>query len=247
MKLWKKLLIVFTLFVLAMIVAGMVWSASSSYSAEPAVQAYLESSDRVLVVRDGWVSFQPTDQSPKVGFIFYPGGNVDHLAYAPPLHEIAAQGFLVVNVPMPFNLAVLAPEKALDVIEAYPGIETWVIGGHSLGGAMAARLVYTHPDEVQGLVLWAAYPADSDSLAASETPVLSLYGTMDGVASPRKIERRFELLPEETRYLALEGANHAQFGFYGAQNRDNPPEITRQEQQTLIVNATVDFLRSFEP
>jgi len=225
-------------------VVRMVWGSSP---AEAAVEPYLQSTEQVTVVEDEWISFQPAAQTPTVGFIFYPGANVDHLAYAPPLHQIAAQGFLVVDVSMPLDLAVLAPNKAQDVIEAYPEIQTWIIGGHSLGGAMAARFIDTHPGSSAGLVLWAAYPPDSNSLADTSLPVLSIYGTKDGVSSPGRIERRFDLLPEDTLYLVLEGANHAQFGFYGTQNRDQTAQISREEQQAQMIAATVDFLKSFEP
>ena len=55
-------------------------------------------------------------------------------------------------------------DRAQEVIAAYPEIQHWAVGGHSLGGAMAARFVYQHPGAIQGLALWAAYPASSDDL-----------------------------------------------------------------------------------
>lgn len=247
MKLRKVIIIGSVILLVAAVGGWFIRMSGASHAAEPAVQPYLQSTDFLTVREVEWLSFQPTGQTPTVGFIFYPGGNVDHRAYAPPLHEIAAQGFLVAGLSLPLDLAVLAPNQAEDVIEAHPEIETWVIGGHSLGGAMAARFVETHPGTAAGLVLWAAYPPDSNSLADSELPVLSIYGTRDGVASPRKIERRFDLLPEKTLYFVLEGGNHAQFGFYGPQNRDLSADISREEQQAQIIAATVDFLKSLEP
>ena len=65
---------------------------------------------------------------------------------------------------MPLNLAVLNPGAAQDVIDAYPAIESWVIGGHSLGGAMAAAFADDHPGIVDGLVLLAAFPASWNDL-----------------------------------------------------------------------------------
>jgi dienelactone hydrolase len=247
MKLWKRILIIFGIFLVTLLGAGMLWSARLGRDAEPIVEDYLESSTQVTVIQDRWISFMPNGQSPSVGFIFYPGGNVDHRAYAPPLYDIATQGFLVIDVSMPFDLAVLDPDKAQDVIETFPEISTWVIGGHSLGGAMAARFVRTYPDQVDGLVLWAAYPAESDSLSGADVSVISITGTQDGLAHPGKIERFASLLPGNTIWFPIEGGNHAQFGFYGPQNRDRPAQISREEQQTQIVTATVDFLRSLDP
>ena len=140
----------------------------------------------------------------------------------------------------------LAPNKAQKVLDAYPEIETWVIGGHSLGGAMSARFVYENPGLIEGLVFWAAYPADSNSLVDVDIPILSLYGTKDGVATYSKIERRFELLSEDTIYTPIEGGNHAQFGYYGPQNRDLEASISREEQQDQIVQMMVEFLEQFD-
>jgi pimeloyl-ACP methyl ester carboxylesterase len=180
-----------------------------------------------------------------VGFVFLPGGNVDYQAYAPTLFEIAALGFLVVDVPMPLDLAVLGYGKAADVITAHPEIEHWAIGGHSLGGAMAARFVFENPTAVEGLVLWAAYPAESNALSTSSVQVISISATLDGLATPDKIAASIPLLPADTTFVAIEGGNHAQFGFYGEQKGDNPAEISQEEQQAQIVEATAGFLAQF--
>jgi DNA-directed RNA polymerase omega subunit len=50
------------------------------------------------------------------------------------------------------------------------------------------------------------------------------------------------LLPPGTRFIPIEGGNHAQFGWYGDQNGDNPATISRAEQQKLTVDATVEVL-----
>ena len=102
----------------------------------------MQSDSSVQVTKDGWITFMPAGGEPDTGVIFYPGGRVDHRAYAPLMSELAANGYLVSLVPMPFNLAVFGSESASQVIAAHPEIEHWVIGGHSLGGAMAASFVF---------------------------------------------------------------------------------------------------------
>jgi pimeloyl-ACP methyl ester carboxylesterase len=91
---------------------------------------------------------------------------------------------------MPFNLAVFKPAAADAVIAAHPEITHWVIGGHSLGGAMAANYVYTHPDAVQGMALWAGYPAGNNSLADRPLAVTSVSATEDGLAIDGYAERK---------------------------------------------------------
>ena len=123
----------------------------------PEALSTLRSDERVQVSAGRWLVFKPTDQEPTTGLVLYPGGRVDNRSYAPPARELAAQqGTLVVVVPTPLNLAVFAPERATEIIRAFPEIQRWAIGGHSLGGAMAARYVYCSPGSVDGLVVWAA-------------------------------------------------------------------------------------------
>jgi dienelactone hydrolase len=184
------------------------------------------------------------NESPSAGVIFYPGGKVDPRAYAPPMHQIAAQGYLAVIVPMPLNLAVLAPGKASQVMAAYPEIKDWIIGGHSLGGAMAAHFVKQNPTLLDGLFFWAAYPASGDDLSQMDLKVVSISGSLDGLATPDKIDASRVLLPADSIWIPIEGGNHAQFGWYGDQPGDNSAEINREEQQQIAIQAVLDLLKT---
>ena len=68
--------------------------------------------------------------------------------------------------------------KATDVMTAYK-YKHWYIGGHSLGGAMAASYAADHADELDGLLLLAAY--STKDLSDSDLAVVSLVGSEDGV------------------------------------------------------------------
>ena len=212
----------------------------------PEALAVMQPDSKVTITTDPWLVFQPTDQIPTTGLIIYPGGRVDPRAYAPIAYAIAAQGYLVVIVPMPLNLAVLGSDRAASVIQAYPDIQQWVIGGHSLGGSMAALFADKHRDQINGLVLWASYPASSNNLVDSNIQVASIYGTLDGLATKDKIDASQELLPADTTWAPIEGGNHAQFGWYGDQPGDNPATISRQDQQAQTIQATLDLLQSVQ-
>jgi dienelactone hydrolase len=216
----------------------------------PAPQAQaldaMQSDAGVQVSEHSWLTFWPQGAVADTGLILYPGGRIDPRAYAPAAQAIARQGYAVVIVPMPFNLAVFSPEKAAQVMQAYPDVQHWVVGGHSLGGAMTARYTYKHPDQVDGLLLWAAYPAASDDLSGFELLVSSIYGTQDGLATPEKIDASRPLLPEDTIWVAIEGGNHAQFGWYGPQSGDNPASISQEAQQKQIVESSLNLLDQVE-
>lgn len=234
------LMIVLTLPFLA--VGGFVLWAGSAAGPLPEAQEALDSDALVQVVEEPWYTFTPVDGAPAVGLVIYPGGRVDARAYAPMARSVAGAGYLAVIAPMPLNLAFLDADQVTEVQQAYPDIREWVLAGHSLGGAMAARFTARNPRSVDGLVLWAAYPAESDDLSDSNIPIGSIYGTLDGLATLSEIEASRPLLPPQTRWVSIEGGNHAQFGWYGAQSGDNPAAISRQAQQAQILEATLAVL-----
>jgi hypothetical protein len=143
---------------------------------------------------------------------------------------------------MPLNLAVFGIDAAADVIAAHPEILHWVIGGHSLGGSMAASYVYDHPGQIDGLVFLASYPADSNNLSNYNGSVLSISGSNDGLATPIKIAHSIGLLPSSTKWVIVDGGNHAQFGWYGAQKGDNASTVSREEQQKIVIQSTLGLL-----
>jgi hypothetical protein len=148
----------------------------------------------------------------------------------------------VVIVPMPANLAVLGANRARAVQDAFPEVGRWAVGGHSLGGSMAARYARRFPDAVQGLVLWASYPAAGDDLSTRALAVASIYGTRDSLATVDEVETSRALLPADTVWTPIEGGNHAQFGRYGPQPRDGEATISHEDQQAQIVAATLALL-----
>jgi predicted esterase len=238
---WTRILLA-VLGLLAVFVTGFVaWGSTPAQPMPEALDA-LQSTPKVTVTTGKWLTFQPAEVKPSTGYIIYPGGRVDYRAYAPAAQAIAEEGYLVVIVRMPLNLAVFKPQAAASVIAAQSEIKHWAIGGHSLGGAMAANFVYTHPGVADGLVLWASYPAASNDLSRSGARVLSISGTLDGLSTPGKIAASRALLPADTAWVPIEGGNHAQFGWYGLQSGDHPAGISREEQQARIVQASVDFL-----
>jgi hypothetical protein len=242
---WVRGLAILVGLVVVVVVGFVVW-ASVIPAPMPDAVAALASDAAVQVTMDRWLVFEPARQVAEVGLILYPGGRVDPVAYAPAARAIAAEGYRVVIVPMPLNLAVLAPDRASEVMAAYPEVRAWAVGGHSLGGAMAARYADLNPERVAGLVLWAAYPAASNDLSGRELAVASIYGTRDGLATVEDIETSRALLPATTSWVEIEGGNHAQFGWYGPQARDLEPTISREAQQAEVVGGTVALLERLQ-
>jgi len=235
------LLVALAAVILLAVLAFTLW-ASDAAQPQAAALASLVSDGQVEVTQDPWITFTPAEPKP-TGLILYPGGRVDPRAYAATARAFAEAGYLTVIVPMPLNLAVFAPGRALEVMQANPQVERWVVGGHSLGGAMAANFAAQHPDRTDGLVLWAAYPAGGDDLSDSGLPAASISGSLDGLADPATILASRSLLPSDTAFVEIAGGNHAQFGDYGPQAGDNPATISANEQWDHIVAATLALLQ----
>ncbi|MEZ4769214.1 MAG: alpha/beta hydrolase [Caldilineales bacterium] len=250
MKTWKKILIAVVAVVavvLAVGVVGFVIWGNTPLGPMPEALAALESDANVAVVTDPWLSFLPTQDAKSTGLIYYPGGRVDPRSYAPTARALAEAGYPVVIVPMPLNLAVFGIDRAADVIAAYPEVEHWAIGGHSLGGTMAASFTRNNPDLIDGLLFMASYPAGGDDLSGfTDLAVTSVSGTEDGLATPADIEASRALLPANTVWVPIEGGNHAQFGYYGDQPGDGVATISREEQQRQTVEAALQLLSGID-
>lgn len=240
MKILKRILLAFSAAAVLTALGFVVWAETPLGPAPEALSA-LHSDSKVIVTTDDFLTFRPVNGQANVGFIFYPGGRVDYRSYSAPLHQIAAQGLLVVVVPVRLNLAFFDVNAGEPVFSIYPQIEHWAVGGHSLGGVAAALFAKDHLDQLDGLIFWASYPAD-DSLTHAELDVLSIYGTND-MAGLQKFDEANGLLPSSTQYVVIDGGNHGQFGDYGPQPGDNEATISRLEQQFQIMSATSDFLQ----
>lgn len=237
LKFWWLLLLI-----PALLLCGFIIWAMTPLGPMPEAVAAMQSDSTVTFEQNQWYVYQPVDATPDTGLIIYPGGRVDPRSYAPLARDIARRGYLTVIVPMPLNLAVFASGSAQEVMDAYPQVKNWAIAGHSLGGVMGAKFAYDNPALLDGMALWAAYPASNNNLTTYDLSVSSMYGTLDSVADPEKLASSKALLPPDTVWVPIEGGNHAQFGWYGPQPGDSPATISREEQQAQTVEATVDLL-----
>ena len=188
----------------------------------------------------GNIIFEP--DGAKTGLIFYPGGKVEHSAYIPLMQACAEKGILCIIAEMPFNLAVLDINAADGIQKEYPQIENWYIGGHSLGGSMAASYLEKHTDEYEGLILLGSYSTADLSDVGIE--VLSIYGSEDQVLNLEKYNDNMSNLPKDFKDIVIEGGCHAYFGMYGAQDGDGVPSISNSEQILRTAEYIVQMILS---
>ena len=207
-------------------------------------ESYL--SDKVVVLDfNNYYSIIPICYEMDRAIIFYPGGLVEPDAYIPIAALMAEEINIAVFIQkMPMNLAVLGSRRADEILDEYNYIDKWYMGGHSLGGVMAASYIWDNPDPFDALFLVASYPMEKKSLRDSHIPVLSISGSEDGVINKKKLAASNELLPNDVLFQEIIGANHSQFGSYGKQKEDNEPLITEYNQQYEVVYLIKYFLEN---
>ncbi|MCP4140800.1 MAG: alpha/beta hydrolase [Chloroflexi bacterium] len=247
----KKSMIKARRWLLSLIVALIIWAfiwgiqwATFARPPLPEAVAALESDDLVEVSKEPWLNFSPVEEAPTTGFIFYPGGRINPQGYASLMNPIAAKGYLIVIPVMPINMAIFDSDVADEIIAYYPDIDHWVIGGHSVGGTAAAIYADKNPDLIDGLAIWASYPADNSDISGTDIPVLSIYGGEELRVNDTSIGERKHLLPEDTVYIRIEGGDHHQFGAYEIEAEEHLATISRKYQHEQIIEATLEILKS---
>ena len=174
-------------------------------------------------------------------FIFYPGGLVRPQAYEWLGVALAPYGVRTIIPSFPFDLAVTAPDRAEKLLALGDGKDV-VLGGHSLGGAMAARFVLRHPEAASSLVLMGAFSAEGDDLSALPLEVLVLAAENDGLATLAEVRAGLVRLPDTAQLDVIEGSVHSFFGRYGPQRGDGLPSVTRARAEGRVVAALKAFL-----
>lgn len=247
LKLWQKfVLAIVSLFILA-IVTFLVWASFVSKAESINLETFFDQNKDLIAVSD-----YPTywELSPKnndcsddicrkslnTGIIFYPGAKIDPQAYFYKFDFLTnGKPFktkLFITKP-PLHLALFGINQADEIIKMNPEINTWTIGGHSLGGAMSCEYAKSHPDKITQLLLIGTYCGSS--LHETNMKVLSIHGSEDGVLTPEKVAENMKNLPDSVKDFSISGMNHAQAGNYGAQSGDKVATKSDEEVKAEII------------
>lgn len=189
-------------------------------------------------IAKGTLAYVPEEAS--AGFIFYPGGKVEYTSYEPLMFMLAEKGILSVLIEMPFNLAVFDINAADGIQGQFPDVENWYIGGHSLGGSMAASYLADHKGDFAGLILLASY--STVDFSNSDLEILSIYGSEDKILNAESYEKNKLHLPKSFTAFIIEGGCHAYFGMYGEQKGDGEPMIDNTTQVQISADVIGEFV-----
>ncbi len=237
MKKWKKRLLIPGIVLAGAAVAFIIYV--SDYYHSEVVVSYGERDGIQIQAGENYIEFLPGEKEADTAFVFYPGAKVEYTSYAPLMERLAGEGIACYLMHMPCNLAVLDMNSADEIRREYD-YDNWYVGGHSLGGAMAAAYVSKNAEDYDGLVLLGAY--STKDLSDSGLKVLSIYGSEDGVLNREKYEEDKDNLPAGFSELEIPGGNHAYYGAYGEQKGDGHARITPEEQQEETAGEILDWM-----
>ncbi len=233
-----RILIIFALLIVILISAMGIYAADYSRADKMAVAAAADNTAINITEYKSAILFDAGNT--EAILLFYPGGKVEYTAYEPLMIDLAEKGISCLLIKMPFNLAVFDVNAADDYLDITAAYNSTYIGGHSLGGSMAASYASSHMDTIEGLILLASY-ATSD-LTAEDFSAISIYGSRDGVLNMENYQKNKSNLPADTKEIIIQGGNHAGFGNYGSQKGDNEADISKADQQEQTAEAIVSFI-----
>ncbi|GAA1464496.1 alpha/beta hydrolase [Microbacterium thalassium] len=235
---------------IALVVAGAAWIAITAWlrpyaAVEPALDAMISDAQVTVAESATDIVLTPTAEPGTTGVFFQPGALVDPRAYAAVLRPLVEDGHTVVIAKQPLGIAFFALGAFDAARGAHPELDAWVVGGHSLGGTVAAIQADAADSDATapatGLMFFASYPAGDISTSLT-VPVTSISGSEDGLSTPENIDASRADLPPDTVFTVIEGASHAQFGDYGPQAGDGTPTITNVQARSQISDAAVAFV-----
>ncbi|MGL5259554.1 MAG: alpha/beta fold hydrolase [Lachnospiraceae bacterium] len=227
-KIFKYSLVSIVLLAILVILGFLFWANEYYHAEEEAVMLLEEES----IVTEKNLTILTPNTSNEIGIIFYPGAKVEAISYLPLLHELQNRNYTCVLVEMPLNMAIFNVNAAELVFDKVSNIKSWYMAGHSMGGAMASSYASKNPEKVEGLLLLGAY------LYGEYSPehTLMVYGSFND-----DLEQHID---GAEHIVKIKGGNHAQFGNYGKQKKDQDATISTQEQQLITVEAICDFIEN---
>lgn len=210
---------------------------------EPSEKAQ-QAKREALKQNEGWYFPSLNDELPLV--IFYPGALIDVAAYSIWAAELADDGYPVFLVTMPFELAMLAPQRAEQVLARFPQRE-YVIGGHSLGGYTASKFAVERLEEkdpqLKGIFYLASYTEEDPILKDSELASLVVTGSQDEDIKEKNVLAKKAAYPKNSQFVSINRGDHLGFASVAGHQEKGLSESQQQKQVAETLKKWLSTLR----
>lgn len=238
-KRWSKRNLFRTIW-FSLVIMFFIWNWNTFQSHHLPANTFLNNSLVTVIETDDQIIFESKTPKSNLEVIFFQGGLTDPKAYAPLCRNIAENGFTCHLIKMDWRLPQYDYQKVAKLMDLPNG--SYIIGGHSQGGKMAAQMVYENPNLFKGLfLLGTSHPRDID-LSNQQIPCIKLYAENDGLASVEEVLENKNKLPKNSELILIDGGNHSQFGYLGQLLMDSSPDISLEEQQKQTSKNLIEFM-----
>jgi pimeloyl-ACP methyl ester carboxylesterase len=109
---------------------------------------------------------------------------------------------------------------------------------------MAAEYAKNNVNNLDGLIMYASYPANYEEFVNFPIPILTIIGSKDPGAPQQ--QAFYEAIRGSARRFIIDGANHRQYADYSFQKDDGIATISAAEQQDQIIAVTTQFMDTLE-
>ena len=202
---------------------------TGQYQAGAVAKEAMNSKDILIEKKDGYYVFD--GEGTEKALIFYGGAKVEEISYSPLLVQLAKDGIDCFLIDMPFQIAFFKTNAYQSILRDY-AYDSWYLGGHSLGGVVAAMALKDESVSFDGILFLASYSTETVPV---DCKVLSFYGSNDQVLNIEAMEEGNRNLPSDAMVLCIPGGNHAQFGDYGFQKGDGEATISAENQISYVI------------
>lgn len=241
-KIIKNVAIIIIIVIIASLVGFFIWL-NDTYKTTEYASHYMISTSRVEVKKDNSnIEFIPRKNANGIGIILYPNQKTKPMSYSRLSSMLAKDGYNVYVPKLKFNFSPFSKNLATDIINQNPSIRQWYLIGHSSSGDIALEKA-ANEKKINGVIFLGSYPI-ADDLKLINKPVLSIWGTKDGLLDLSKFSEYKSNMPQNAHYYEIIGGNNGNFADIITIPGDNKSIITAEEQQAQTVNRINQFIGS---
>ena len=238
----RDLIIKLTFIVLILVLAMFFFHINKTYEPKAYTQDLIKSDSEINIIydKDNNLVLSPYNRANKEAIIIYPSSGIEPKGYIGIGRKLASMGYKVVIAKIPMNYPFFSFNKADKIISANPKELSWYLVAHNTSGEVAAKAA-TGNKKIRGVVFMGTYPISEDLRVINE-PVLTIWGTNDGVLDFSKFNTYKANLPTGAKYQEIVGGNNTNFADVEIISKDHKARISAASQQDKAVKAIDRFI-----
>ena len=184
--------------------------------------------------------FTPYNLRKKEGLIIYPSSGIEPAGYVGLSRKISAKGYKVIVIKQFMNYPFFSINKVDRIIKDNKKIDKWYLLAHHTSGEVSVRAA-SNNKKISGVVFLGTYPS-GDDLKLINKPVMTIWGTKDGILDLTKFQVYKNNLPSNADFKKIIGANNSGFADVNMITGDKKARIENSIQQEITAKSIDLFI-----